>query len=93
MPEIDSAFRRIKSWFVPGEAPRNAQSESDLLRTWIREIDACAREQGGAIAARTRAAGLMPLYQAMNAATVTDRNSMPFTVRHGCWSRSKIWMP
>ncbi len=69
MPEIDSAFRRIKSWFVPGEAPRNAQSESDLLRTWIREIDACAREQGGAIAARTRAAGLMPLYQAMNAAT------------------------
>ena len=69
MPDLDSALRRIKNWFVPVEAPRNAQSASDLLRTWVREIDACAREQGGAIAARTRAAGLMPLYQAMNPAT------------------------
>ncbi len=69
MLDTDSAFRRIKKWFAPGETPGSAQSASDLLRTWNREVDACAREQGGAIAARTRAAALIPLYGQMNAAT------------------------
>ena len=64
-----SALSRFKQWLKPGAAPRAIQSQSDLLRTWGREIDACAREQGGAIAARTRAAGLIPLYCDMNAVT------------------------
>ena len=69
MFEADTAFRRIKRWFAPGDPPRALQSEADLLRTWVREADACAREQGGAIAARTRAAGLIPLYLDMSGAT------------------------
>lgn len=69
MADIDSAFRRIKQWFVPGEAQKTGQSEPDLLRTWTREVDACAREQGGAIAARTRAAALIPLYGEMSPST------------------------
>lgn len=69
MADMDSAFRRIKQWFVPGEMQKPSQSESELLRLWAREVDACAREQGGAIAARTRAAALIPLYGEMGPAT------------------------
>ncbi len=71
MPDsgADSALGRFRKWFTPHAAVRTPQSQGDLLRTWTRECEACAREQGGAIAARTRAAGLISLYGDMNAAT------------------------
>jgi malonyl-CoA decarboxylase len=39
------------------------------LRNWKRDIDACAKEQGGPVASRTRALGLIGLYHAMDAPT------------------------
>lgn len=67
MPDIDSVIHRIKHWFVPGDTPKKVRSESELLRVWGREIAACAKVQGGAIAARARAAGLIGLYGDMPA--------------------------
>ena len=69
MSDAASALGRFRKWFAPHAAPRTPQSQGDLLRTWARECEACAREQGGAIAARTRAVGLISLYGEMNAAT------------------------
>ena len=69
MLEADSALGRFRKWFAPHTAPRTPQSQGDLLRTWVRECEACARGQGGAIAARTRAAGLISLFGEMNPAT------------------------
>ena len=67
--ELGATLSRF--WRSLASAPASAQPkpEGDVLRTWKRDLDACAREQGGAIAARTRAAGLVELYRGMNAAT------------------------
>ena len=80
--ELDQLLGRIKRWFAPGEAdaaagrlPAGSEAApsgnlaADLVRIWRRDLDACAREQGGAIAARARAATLISQFGAMNAAT------------------------
>ena len=67
--EIGAALSRLWRSFAPAEINAQSKPEGDVLRTWKRDLDACAREQGGAIAARTRAAGLIDLYRGMNAAT------------------------
>ena len=67
--EIGSALGRLWRSFAPAEINAQPKPEGDVLRGWKRDLDACAREQGGAIAARTRAAGLVELYRSMNAAT------------------------
>ncbi len=80
--ELDQLLGRIKRWFAPGDAdaaagrlPAGQEAgasgvvAADLVRIWRRDLDACAREQGGAIAARARAATLISQFGAMNAAT------------------------
>ena len=65
-----SAIDRITSWFK-----RRAVTTADedlaggVVRAWLRELEACAREQGGPVASRARAVGLIDLYTAMNSAT------------------------
>ena len=57
-----SAIDRITSWFK-----RRAATVADddlaggVVRAWLRELEACAREQGGPVASRARAGGLIDL--------------------------------
>ena len=67
--EIGATLSRLWRSIAPAPASTPAKPEGDALRAWKRDLDACAREQGGAIAARTRAAGLIELYRDMSAAT------------------------
>ena len=67
--ELGATLSRFWRSLAPAPASAQPKPEGDVLRTWKRDLDACAREQGGAIAARTRAAGLVELYRSMNAAT------------------------
>ncbi|MFN0162316.1 MAG: malonyl-CoA decarboxylase domain-containing protein [Burkholderiales bacterium] len=65
-----SPLARISSWFKERVGSENDESlAGGVLRAWQRELDACAREQGGPVAARARARELIDLYLAMNAAT------------------------
>ena len=67
--ELGATLGRFWRSLAPAPASAQPKPEGDVLRTWKRDLDACAREQGGAIAARTRAAGLIELYRGMTAAT------------------------
>ena len=67
--ELGATLGRFWRSLAPAPASAQPKPEGDVLRTWKRDLDACAREQGGAIAARTRAAGLIELYRGMPAAT------------------------
>ena len=67
--EIGAALSRLWRSFAPAEAGTPVKPEADMLRAWKRDLDACAREQGGAIAARARAAELIDAYRGMRTAT------------------------
>ena len=64
--EIGATLSRLWRSLAPAPAAAQTKLDGDALRQWQRDLDACAREQGGAIAARTRAGGLIELYRGMN---------------------------
>ena len=70
--EIGATLSRLWRSLAPAPAAAQTKLDGDTLRQWLRDLDACAREQGGAIAARTCAAGLIELYRSMNEAAKVE---------------------
>ncbi|MBL8376301.1 MAG: malonyl-CoA decarboxylase family protein [Burkholderiales bacterium] len=78
-----SPLARISSWFKERVKTEDDPSPAGgELRAWQRELDACAREQGGPVAARARARELIDLYLAMNGVTRLEALRV-FTTRLG----------
>jgi malonyl-CoA decarboxylase len=70
LTESRGTLARISSWFRErGEREEEPGAAAGSLRVWQRELDACAIEQGGPVAARARARELIDLYLSMNPAT------------------------
>ena len=60
---------RVGAWLKGDFTAVPTAASGPELRNWKRDIDACAKEQGGPVASRTRALGLIGLYHAMDAPT------------------------
>lgn len=67
-PAKPNLLDRVGAWFKGDPHAEPAASGAEL-RAWKRDLDACAKEQGGPVASRARALGLIGQYQAMDAAT------------------------
>jgi len=63
-----NVLERVGAWFM-GENGAEPSASGTELRAWKRDLEACAKEQGGPVASRTRALGLIGLYQSMDQAT------------------------
>ncbi|MDB5806957.1 MAG: malonyl-CoA decarboxylase [Betaproteobacteria bacterium] len=59
---------RVGAW-LKGDSNGEAPVSNSSLRTWRRDLESCAKEQGGPVASRARALGLIGQYRAMDAAT------------------------
>lgn len=59
---------RVGAWFK-GESNGEPVVSGASLRAFRRDLEACAKEQGGPVASRARALGLISQYQAMDAVT------------------------
>jgi len=59
---------RVGAW-LKGDNNGEAPVSNASLRSWKRDLEACAKEQGGPVASRTRALGLIGQYGAMDPAT------------------------
>ena len=69
-PDARNALSRISGWFKNRVANGPVEGVAGgVVRAWCRELEACAREQGGPVASRSRALALIDLYEAMNEAT------------------------
>jgi malonyl-CoA decarboxylase len=64
------AFRRQVQHWIVGAA--DAVAAPDAQKAWQRDLEACAREQGGPVAARARARDMIAAYHAMDEAAQLD---------------------
>jgi malonyl-CoA decarboxylase len=60
---------RVGAWLKGDSGAAPPAVSGSELRAWKRDLDACAKEQGGPVASRTRALGLIGIYKAMDAPT------------------------
>lgn len=60
---------RVGAWFKGSSESAEPVASATGLRAWKRDLEACAKEQGGPVASRARALGLISQYQAMDAPT------------------------
>ena len=67
-PAKRNVLDRVGAWFKSDSSAEPVVSGS-ALRAWKRDLEACAKEQGGPVASRTRALGLIGLYESMDATT------------------------
>lgn len=68
-PVRRNVLGRVGAWIMGDSTATAAAASGSELRAWKRDLEACAKEQGGPVASRTRALGLIGIYQAMDAPT------------------------